>query len=292
MSTDDNAVQSGLLKALQTAIAANAHAQAEATAAFTSGRTDLLSGFLAAFLPSKEEIKTAATSLAAIQEHWTHQADELRQQSTRIAKALEENAPRMRRALENAAEVGQLGWTANMDMVPMDVVRLSEMESRSEADKYMVSWYDVNDRDQTGLETYLIGQQELEPFRTVLTQSFSAYRRGEYAITIPSLTAVVEAAIRTLAPSHPQFFRTDVKNIVEHRSRKVGNESVVAVIWLTLSGFIQLFYEQYRPADVGTGRVFRHGLQHGTQVPPNDRTEVLRLLNVLNTIAGLCWDRC
>jgi hypothetical protein len=62
-------------------------------------------------------------------------------------------------------------------------------------------------------------------------------------------------------------------------------------IWMSLHAFVQWFYEQYGAAESGEGRMFRHGIQHGTQPPPNEKVEVLRLLHALNTIATLCEDR-
>jgi len=58
-------------------------------------------------------------------------------------------------------------------------------------------------------------------------------------------------------------------------------------VWMSLLAFLQRFYEKYGPTASDDGRIFRHGLLHGTQPPPNEQTDVLRLFHAIDTVTGL-----
>jgi hypothetical protein len=174
-------------------------------------------------------------------------------------------------------------------MTPPDMVTLSAMQLPAEADAYMLAWYEEVDGNLDRLERRLLAVTELEPFRTPLSQCFTAYRRGEYAIAIPFLAAVLERGIRHLGPAE-HFCSTNVEKTVKDRYDTAKEEqphTIRVYFWMSLYAFVQWFYEQYRPTASGEDRIFRHGIQHGTQPPPNEKTEVLRLLHALNTITGL-----
>jgi hypothetical protein len=64
-------------------------------------------------------------------------------------------------------------------------------------------------------------------------------------------------------------------------------DTIEVYFWMSLYTFVQWFYVQYGPTASGEDRIFRHGIQHGTQPPPNEKIEVLRLLHALITITGL-----
>jgi hypothetical protein len=206
-----------------------------------------------------------------------------------LAKKLAEYGPRLQRTLERTDHVGQLGWTVTMRMTPRDVVRLSVMKLPAEADGYMLAWYEAVDLDLEYLEQRILDVRALEAFRTPLSQCFTAYRRGDFAISIPFLVAVLERGIRNLAPAQ-HFFTTNVERMVKDlcdRMKKDEPDTVEAQFWISLYTFVQWLYEQYGPTKSGEDRIFRHGIQHGTQPPPNEKVEALRLLHALDTVAAL-----
>jgi hypothetical protein len=197
--------------------------------------------------------------------------------------------PRLRGALNRADHVGRLGWTMTGNMMPSDMFSLSSMQLPAEADAYMLAWYDELDVDLEGLEGRLLGVTELEPFHTPISQCFTAYRRGDYAIAIPFLAALLERGIRHLGPTE-RFFSTNMTKTVKDRyesAKQDHRRTVRASFWMSLYSCVQWFYEQYGPTASGEDRIFRHGIQHGTQPPPNEKVEVLRLLHAQNTITGL-----
>jgi hypothetical protein len=87
-----------------------------------------------------------------------------------------------------------------------------------------------------------------------------------------------------------RFFTTDPPRVVKERYervRKARPETVEAFCWLSLHEFVRWLYEQYGQKNLGEDRVFRNGIQHGTQPPPNEKAEALRLLHALDTVAAL-----
>jgi hypothetical protein len=184
--------------------------------------------------------------------------------------------------------VGRLGWTLTMEMDFSDVASLSAMQHPSEADAYMIKWYGTADPELDGLEERLLRVDALEPFRIPLRQSFAAFRRGDFAIVIPFLAALERAMRNLVLPDH--FFSTKVKKGVKSLYDKVKADAprtIEVYFWMSLSSFVQWLYAQYGPAEVGIVRIFRHGIQHGTQAPPNEKSEVLRLFHALDAVSGL-----
>jgi hypothetical protein len=97
-----------------------------------------------------------------------------------------------------------------------------------------------------------------------------------YAITLPCLVAILECALRTFAPDGT-FASTKIE----------GAESVTVSVWASVLAFVTWFYEQYEAGKASDDRIFRHGLQHDTQPPPNEKAEPLRLFHALDIVTIL-----
>jgi hypothetical protein len=216
---------------------------------------------------------------------WVVQDDLVAGSADRIWMAVQQN-------FERSDHIGRLGWTLTMEMDFNDVASLSAVQDPSEADAYMIQWYGAADPELEALEKRVLTAEALEAFRIPLRQSFAAFRRGDFAITIPVLVAALEQAIRKLVlPDHS--FSTDVPKGVKSLYDKVkadGPRTITVYFWMSLSSFVQWLYAQYGPAEIGAGRIFRHGIQHGAQAPPNERCDVLRLFHALDAVSGLFED--
>jgi hypothetical protein len=259
-----------------------------------------LTPLLSAIAPIQEEVTTAAIEWCAVQKSWREHSAAIQNAAARwagawaeaqaaIVRELAEIGPRLRRTLENAAKVGRLGWTVTMKMMPINMRTLADMKAPAEADAYMLEWYEEVDPNVDGLEARILDVEVLEPCRTSLSQCFTAYRRGDFAIGIPLLVAALERGIRSFVPPE-RFFSTDVPRMVKGRYDKVKEDApqtVEAFFWMSLYAFTQWLYMQYGPSNLGEDRIFRNGIQHGTQPPPNERVEVRRLLHALDTVAAL-----
>jgi hypothetical protein len=259
-----------------------------------------LAPLLSAIEPIQEEVTTAAIKWCAVQESWQEHSAAIQDAAARwagawteaqaaIARELAEIGPRLRRTLENAANVGRLGWTVTMKMMPIDMSTLADMQTPADADAYMLEWYEKIDPNVDGLEARILDVEVLELFRTPLSQCFTAYRRGDFAVGIPLLVAALECGIRNFVPTE-RFFSTDVPRMVKGRYDKAKEnapQTVEAFFWMSLYAFVQWFYVQYGPRNSAEDRIFRNGIQHGTQPPPNEKVEALRLLHALDTVAAL-----
>jgi hypothetical protein len=212
--------------------------------------------------------------------------------SPELEREIADQDRRVRKALERSDHIGGLGWTVTLRMAESDVTILSEMNLSGEADCYMLAWYKNDDLDLKRSEKRLLSVGQLEPFRTVLSQCFVAYRRGEYAITIPCLIAALEFGLRNLVPPE-DFFATDVemriKRLYKNHAISGKDQSFDFYVLMSLNAFVQWLYRQYRSKHRNEDRIFRHGIQHGTQQPPNEEVEVLRLFHALDAIADLYW---
>src|SRR5260370_13714682 len=89
-------------------------------------------------------LATAAIDWNTIQEQWrgqwtasqdafAHLADAWAEAQAELAKNLVQAGPRLRRTLERADRIGQLGWTVTMTMTLADMATLSDMKARAEA---------------------------------------------------------------------------------------------------------------------------------------------------------------
>jgi hypothetical protein len=273
---------------IQQAVSAYAEFQTQLAGAIKPWN-DAWTSILEAAKPLSDTMRLIAATMAAAREQRVELRDAIAQTNAIIANEIRAAGLRFRHSLERADHIGQLGWTLKWTMMPADIVRLSTIEVVVEADAYMREWYETEDADLTTLEQRILDVKELEPFQKPITQCFAAYRREEYAITIPCLVAVLERGIRQLGPAD-HFYNTRVERLVKDqydKAREDDPDAIEVFIWLSVYAFIRWFYAQYGPTRLAENRMFRHGIQHGTQPPPNEKVEVLRLFHALDTITSL-----
>jgi hypothetical protein len=199
--------------------------------------------------------------------------------------------PRIQNLPEKIGHIGELGWTVGTHMTPWDLLILVEINERSEADAYIMAKYKERDSDLMDVEARLSNVPELEPFRPALDQCFKAFRRGEYAITIPCLIAILERSIRYLSP-FPNLTSTDVGKMARQAyMQSKGERDAVAVLgtW-PLYEFVRALYTQYLPGESSDDQIFRKGILHGNQAPPDERIEVIRLFHAICSVTEL-YDR-
>lgn len=209
--------------------------------------------------------------------NWLEQHREAIEQLAALGPAIE-------RVFENTGKIGQLGWAVGKDMPFPVVLYLSECRESSQADAYMLKWYEENDPELNDIEQRLLSVQELEPFYIVLKQAFAAFRSRQFALTIPLLISILEQALRHLGDSqHP--FSTDISRTVKdkYKNAKARDEDSAFYLW-SLHEFTIEHYKHYRNKSDGDGRIRRKGVMHGLQVPPNQKVEAIRLFHVISTV--------
>ena len=195
-------------------------------------------------------------------------------------------APRIRKALESSGEIGHLGWTVTEDMEFPLILHLSECSDEKAADAYMLKHYESTDADLLGIEERLNGVDLLKPFAVGLSQSFTAFRNGKYALVIPFLIMVLEHALRQLDSPRP-FPSTDIAKTVKKTYKRLSKDERLAFAMESLVSFSEDHYDQFDSRTGSDGRVRRKGIMHGLQVPPNEKIQVIRLYHVLDTVVQI-----
>lgn len=195
-------------------------------------------------------------------------------------------APRIRKALESSGEIGHLGWTVTEDMEFPLILHLSECCDEKAADAYMLKHYESTDADLVAIEERLNGVDSLKPFAVGLSQSFTAFRNGKYALVIPFLIMVLEHALRQL-DSPRQFPSTDIAKTVKKSYKRLSKDERLAFAMKSLVSFTEDHYEQFDSHTDSDGRVRRKGIMHGLQVPPNEKIQAIRLYHVLDTVTQI-----
>ena len=164
----------------------------------------------------------------------------------------------------------------------IDFLRSPDAEA---AAAYLIQRLDSMDPDWSRMEERLLSDPHLAEFQTVLPQCFRAIRRGDYAIAVPNLIAMLERVIQTLNPESLHA-STDVPKTLRAKgviAEKAQEDLFCAAIWLSLLKVVSPLWANlplYIPDSSGLSR---HGVQHGRTEPPNTKTEIVRLVNTLET---------
>ncbi len=191
--------------------------------------------------------------------------------------------------LERTDHIAKLGWTFPCHFYFSDLVELAQLETREDADSYVLQWYDENDASLERMERRICGHVATEAFRTVLPQCFNSIRRGDYSIAIPQLIAVLENVILRLNP--PNLLSRDVKKALQaggRVARDAKRQMFAAAMWLSLATFVSELYVQVPAISPNVAPVLsRHGIQHGRFEAPNVRAEAIRVLHAIDTALSL-----
>jgi len=254
---------------------------------------DQWSSFAAAVKPIADSWSSTASEIKAALEganrFFSEMAQEWAAAQLSLQKAMQEATPRIRKALEGADKLGTSGWTLPMSMTVFEMQWIEDLPP-VDMDVHFMEYYAArNDSDLHDLEQRLGEIKALEEFRPLLAQCFGAYRRGEFAITIAPLVSLFERTLRSLCPSK-HFYSAKVTDFVGEQYDNVkqnAEDSIEVYLWMSLFAFVRWFYHHYGPGQANATRPFRHGIPHGTQVPPNERIEALRLFHALSTATTL-----
>jgi hypothetical protein len=206
-----------------------------------------------------------------------------------IVASMNEASLRFQEVINRTEHVAKLGWTLDPNIPFPDALHLSGLTSRADADAYVLSLYEEDDPKLEHTERDLRGERLLAPFDTTLQQCFESFRLGQYAICIPNLMNVLEGVTSQLDPPH--ITSTDLRKMLKKGgsvAKRAEHDILTAAIWLSLTTFINDLYEPWTPlATKPAPALSRHLTQHGRKEPPNDKIEVIRLLNAITTALSL-----
>ncbi len=126
-------------------------------------------------------------------------------------------------------------------------------------------------------------------FRRSCPNAFELYGGCDYAITVPVLVAMLERVIQRLNPEHLHANTDVVKTLREKGeiAQRAQEDSFCAALWLSLFRVVGTLWKSLPLNMPNTPTLSRPGIQHGRIEPPNTKTEIIRLLNTLETALAL-----
>jgi hypothetical protein len=252
----------------------------------------------ALLVPHAETVETVGKSIQQINSALTNWVDTHREKinaffenvarvSIQFASAIAAASERFDAALAKTEHLAKLGWTFPSQLPLSDLLLLSEIEDPAQADAFMLKHYEESDPMFEDMEQRLLGEPRLASFRTVLPQCFRAMRRDDYALTIPNFISMLENIILQFNP--PALMAGDVAKTLKKGgevARRAKQDIMCASVWLSLMTFISQLWRQYPNAAFLKEQpmlLARNPIQHGRMEPPNEKIELLRLLNALET---------
>jgi hypothetical protein len=209
-----------------------------------------------------------------------------------FASAIQASAERFDAALTKAKHLAKLGWTFPGQLPLSDLLLLSEMDDPALADAFMLKHYEESDPMFEDMEQRLLREPRLALFRTVLPQCFRAIRCADYALTIPCFISILENIIlqfNSLDRMGGDVTKTFKKS--GEVARRAKHDTMCDSVFVSLETFITQLWGQYpnNPDFLKKkpNLLARHPIQHGRKEPPNEKIEILRLLNTLETVVTL-----
>jgi len=267
----------------------------------------------AASLPPSELETVLAPYLQSLQEMfqqiqtvryaWFTWVEENRESFLRVGQAVHEVAAKVgtflvemdeasQRFAEKLREVERLadyGWTVPTELTVSELIDFLRSPDAESAAAYLIQRLDSMDPEWSRMEARLWSDPHLAEFQTVLPQCFRAIRRGDYAIAVPNLIAMLERVIQTLNPESLHA-STDVPKTLRAKgviAEKAQEDLFCAAIWLSLLKVVSPLWANLALYIPDSSGLSRHGVQHGRTEPPNTKTEIVRLLNTLETALAL-----
>jgi hypothetical protein len=253
--------------------------------------------------PSLQTLREMFQQVQTVRHAWFTCIEENRETFLHIGQAVHEVAAKVgtflvemdeasRRFAEMLREVERLadcGWTVPTELTVSELIDFLRSPNAEAAAAYLIQRLDSMDPDWSRMEARLWRDPHLAEFQTVLPQCFRAIRRGDYAIAVPNLIAMLERVIQALNPQSLHA-STDVSKTLRAKgviAEKAQEDLFCAAIWLSLLKVVSLLWGDLPLSIPDSAGLSRHGVQHGRTEPPNTKTEIVRLLNTLETALAL-----
>jgi hypothetical protein len=253
--------------------------------------------------PLLEPIIQAAEVMKLLQQRWAAWIEENREWLTQVRGALHEAGAKVggfvagvsqasaqfAETLHEVERLASIGWTLPTQLSLPDLIEFLALSDAESAADYLIRKLEVSDPEFVHMEERLRRDPLLREFPTALSQCFRAIRRGDYAIAVPSLVAMLERVIQQLNPPEYHADTNVLKTLRENGiiARKAREDLFCAAVWLSLFKVVEGLWKQFPLAASSTPVLSRPGIQHGRVEPPNSKSEVVRLLNTLETALAL-----
>jgi hypothetical protein len=231
----------------------------------------------------KDSAEKSAESLRTL---W----DSIEESTTSFQKTIAECIRLNRDALERVELLAALGWTLPMEMSLPEFHALVMQDNTSVegVDEWFIGYYSRDEGAEfDSLRDRLLKSGDLAFWRLLLEQIFDAYRRGQFAICVPSLLSVLEGLIAV--PWGVKAFHNERcrKKFFEQKVGAADPDSIDQFQWKSVAAFVQTVFEGVDP-----NREYsipkRNLILHGKSDPAKwNRADCLRLFQAIDTILSL-----
>lgn len=221
--------------------------------------------------------------------HFSQAVHEVAEKVGTFLVEMDEASQRFAEMLREVERLADCGWTVPTELTVSELIDFLRSPDAEAAAAYLIQRLDSLDPDWSRMEARLWSDPHLAEFQTVLPQCFRAIRRGDYAIAVPNLIAMLERVIQTLNPESLHA-STDVLKTLRAKgeiAQKAKEDLFCAAIWLSLLKVVSPLWGNLPLNIPDSAGLSRHGVQHGRIEPPNTKTEIVRLLNTLETALAL-----
>lgn len=195
-----------------------------------------------------------------------------------------------------AEKLASNGWTLPMNMTPVEIVKLSNINSLEELDKAFEDFYSTDEYERIKVD--ILEHKLAEEWKELLKQCFDNYEKGTHSIAIPNLFIVIENIAHILISPRFQKYITSNKNKRKPPLREqyttvkqeIEQDRTYLIIYVSVMTFL---HEVFKAGnfDKNTTRyqiINRDWVLHGRDNPSNwKRADALRLFLAVHSILEL-----
>lgn len=192
-------------------------------------------------------------------------------------------------AMQNAEDIGRMGWTLPMNAGLRDCVRLLlEAPNGPEAtDAAFARFYADNERESLLLLLADLRQHErLMEFGSLLEEVAFGLDYEKYRLVVTALIPLFEGVARRCwvdgfwqGVAREQFFRNKITSSAP--------TSFDRIIWSATRAFVERLYERNFDGDPNPLTLNRHWILHGRGPADASLVDALRLLQAIHTVVSL-----
>jgi uncharacterized protein YbcV (DUF1398 family) len=185
---------------------------------------------------------------------------------------------------KSAEDLGKSGWIIPMDLpiyTPIEICNCFE-----EIDKIMFCYYS-NDIQFTNMIGELVASKIAKKYRTIILQSYCAYKMNLFSICISSLNPLYEGFLSELIQNKKEVNLKRMLQEIKDKYFVKNNKSLinqsVELIYLNIEAFFEK-YTKNQPFTELQKEYGRHNIAHGRIFINDDQLQVIKMFSNLYNI--------
>lgn len=183
---------------------------------------------------------------------------------------------------ENVEDLGQMGWALPLWATPKEAKEIYDLETRDEVDAYFLNAYEGGTEEYRFLKEHLLSNENLERWRPLICQSFRAFERGDYQITVPALISVLEGLVEDLSGRLEES--PNPKQTVRQK-RQAESGDVKNWIAVSVENFVWEVFERHDFSQKRPDLINRNWILHGRDHTDWSKVDALRLFQAIQTVS-------